>query len=267
MKVKDITDILEKRSPLDAAEDWDIENVGLQVGDGLRDVSKIYLALDATEEVIEDALYQGADMIITHHPMIFGGVRKINTDTSLGRRILTLAENRIAYYAMHTNYDVYGMAHRAGEILGLKEPKVFFETAVDKNNQPVGIGRYGHLQKRMSLEELSRFVKERFDIESVRYFGSPDAFIETAAISPGAGKSMIRTALSVGVDVIITGDIDHHTGIDAVADGLYVIDAGHYGIEHIFTEEIYEYLLKELSDKGGTIDLIKEPIHSPFHVI
>ncbi|MCR4842126.1 MAG: Nif3-like dinuclear metal center hexameric protein [Eubacterium sp.] len=267
MLTGDIMRILEERSPRAYAESWDADNVGLQVGNPRREVSVVYLALDATPEVVEDAIDKGAHMLITHHPLIFGGIRKVNTDDSVGRRVLALAENRISYMAMHTNYDVMGMADRAADILGIEDACVFFPTAVDEDGRTQGIGRVGMLPEPMSLGDLAQLVKERFGIDSVRIFGDPDAGIRSAAISPGSGKSMVETALTDGADVLITGDIDHHTGIDAVAEGLCIIDAGHYGLEHIFIDEVAEFLNGYFYDNKERVQVIKEPVKSPFSVV
>src|SRR5699024_6272216 len=101
MKVKELTQWIEKKYPPQAAEDWD--NVGRLVGDGEKEIDHVFLALDLTEETLVEAVDKGADMILTHHPMIFTNIRKINTHTFTGRKILTLIRKGISYYAMHTN--------------------------------------------------------------------------------------------------------------------------------------------------------------------
>ena len=113
MKAYELTSWLEKKYPSDAAEDWD--NVGLLAGDDTNEISHVFLALDLTEETLAEAIEDGADMIITHHPMIFSGIKKINNHSFTGRKILTLIQKGIVYYAMHTNYDVLGMECRLYE--------------------------------------------------------------------------------------------------------------------------------------------------------
>ena len=119
MKVKELTDWLDGRYPADMAEHWD--NVGLLVGDDEAEVHHVLLALDLTEKTLDEAISAGADMIITHHPMIFEGQKKINNHSFTGRRILKLIRNRIQYYAMHTNYDVLGMAELSADYLKLTD--------------------------------------------------------------------------------------------------------------------------------------------------
>ncbi len=261
----EILKLCEELAPVSYAIDWDRKNDGLQLGDRNWKVSRIYLALDATEEVIEDAIRSGADMLITHHPMIFGGINQINSDSSIGRRLLTLAENKISYIAMHTNFDVKCMADDAADYLGLTDRQVL-EITTSEEEGPEGIGRVGSLPNKMTLAELCRLVKEKFGLDTVKVFGELDQEVERAAISPGSGKGMTEAALAVKADVLITGDIDHHTGIDAVADSLCIIDAGHYGLEHIFTDYM-EAFLKDKIDPAEKIEIIKEPLKHPFLVL
>ena len=101
MKVNELTAWLESRYPASSAEEWD--KVGLLVGDDTREVTHVFLALDLTQDTLSEALDAGADMIITHHPMIFKGMKKINNHDFQGRKVLSLIRNGIAYYAMHTN--------------------------------------------------------------------------------------------------------------------------------------------------------------------
>lgn len=238
MICREIIEIIEKRYPKRYAMDWD--NVGLLTGRYEKDVQKIYIALDATDEVIEEAVRYQADLLITHHPMIFRGMKKISDDDFIGRRVIKLIQNDISYYAMHTNYDVMGMADLAGEILRLESPEVLEVTSVegDADGTVEGIGRVSDLTAPMSLRECCAFVKERFVLPSVKVFGDPEKQVSRMGVFPGSGKSAIEVSLAKGVDVLVTGDIDHHEGIDAVARGMAVIDAGHYGVEHIFIADM-----------------------------
>jgi len=258
MLCREIMDVIERTYPKHAALEWD--NVGLIVGRTEKEVSKIYVALDATDEVIRAAAESGADMLITHHPLIFSPLKKITDEEFIGSRVVNLLQHDISYYAMHTNYDVLGMAKLSGEILGLINEDVFEVT--DEENQE-GIGRIGDLKCEMTLEECCELVKEVFHLDTVKLFGDKNKKVRKAAISPGSGKRMSSVALKKGVEVLITGDIDHHEGIDAVAQGLAIIDAGHYGLEHIFIEDMANYLENCL--QGVTVDRVKV-IH-PFQVI
>lgn len=259
MLCKEVMDILEENYPADYALDWD--NVGLLVGRDDKEVRRIYVALDADDETIEAAVRWKADMLVTHHPMIFSGLKRINNLDFIGARILKLVQNDISYYAMHTNYDVLGMAELSGRKMSLEDPEVLEVTR--DGEQPEGIGRVADLASPAPLREICWSVKDRFHLGAVKVFGDMDQPVSRIAISPGSGKSMIKAALDKKADVLITGDIDHHTGIDAVAQGLAVIDAGHYGIEHIFIEDVKEYLKEKLEG----VEVKAAPARHPFQIV
>lgn len=257
MKVKELTDWLNGVYPSDMAEHWD--NVGLLVGDDDAEVTHVFLALDLTETTLEEAVRAGADMIITHHPMIFEGQKKINNHSFTGRRILKLIRNGIQYYAMHTNYDVLGMAELSADYLKLTDREVLSVTEETEDGCE-GFGRVGMLPEQMTLRECGDFVKKALALHDVRVYGDPDRLVQKAAVCTGSGKSMIPDALAKGAQVYVTGDIDHHTGIDAVAAGLPVIDAGHYGTEYIFMEA----MKKKLSQKFPKLQISCAEIKSPY---
>lgn len=255
-----ICESLEELSPKRFALSFD--NVGLLVGRYDKDVKTIYIALDATDEVIDAAIECEADMLITHHPMIFSAIKSVRADDFIGRRIIKLAKYDISYYAMHTNFDVMGMADAAADEIDLIERDVLQVTYEDEIGAE-GIGRIGRLREEKSLIELCDFVKERFMLDTVKVFGDPDRLCNICAISPGSGKSMIKYAIEKGADVIITGDIDHHEGIDSVAQGLCVIDAGHFGIEKIFVPYMEEFIRREMPE----IKVYTHEMTSPFMVL
>lgn len=260
MKCSDIIYKLEELSPSSYAAEWD--NVGLLVGRKEKEVRSVYIALDATDEVISRAIECEADMLLTHHPMIFSPLKKVSADDFIGRRVLKLAKHDISYYAMHTNFDVMGMADAAADVIELSKREVLDVTYEDEIGKE-GFGRIGRLPEIMSLSELCDFIKDRFELDSVRVFGDLDTTCEIAAIAPGSGKSFLKKAIKDGADVIITGDIDHHEGIDAVAQGVAVIDAGHYGIEKLFIPYMEEFLMREVQG----IRIYADELISPFKVV
>ncbi len=256
MRCQDILDKIEARYPRKYACDWD--NVGLLAGSREREVDTVYIALDATDEVVDAASECGAQLLLTHHPMIFGGLKSVTTDDYVGERLIRLIRNDISYYAMHTNYDVMGMAELAADMLDLKDRRVL-EEVLDGE----GIGRVGDLSRSMTLEECANFVKERFGLPNVKIFGEPEKQVQRAAICPGSGKSEAKPALSMGAEVYITGDIDHHTGIDMADCGMAIIDAGHYGVEHIYIADM-EHFLKENCPE---LRVYTAPVKQPFQVL
>lgn len=238
---EDVMQCLEDLSPVSFAEGWD--NVGLLLGRREKVVDTVMLCVDVTEQVISQAIQAGVSMIVSHHPLIFSGVKRITNDDVFGTRLIDLIQADICVYAMHTNFDVMGMADAAAERLELLDTEVLQVTYEDEIATE-GIGRTGKLKGAMTLEEVAVFTKEAFQVPSVRVFGEPDTLCCEVAVCPGSGKSLIKDVLKSGVDVYITGDIDHHTGIDLVAQGICVIDAGHYGVEKLFVPYIYDYFSK-----------------------
>lgn len=260
MKCYELIEKLEMLSPLCYAEEWD--NIGLLTGRRDKEIHTVYIALDATDDVVEEAIRLKADLLLTHHPLIFKKLDRINTDHFIGRRIYELIRNDICYYAMHTNFDVMGMADAAADELGLKDRAVLnvsYEDDISKE----GCGRYGKLREKMSLAQCAELVKKSFHVPNVRVYGVLEDMVEDVAIVPGSGGDFLSDALQVGADVMITGDIDHHEAIDSVAQGLAIIDAGHYGIEKLFIPYMYEYLSRET--KG--LELYKADIKEPFVVV
>lgn len=291
MICEEIIQILEKQSPREYACDWD--NVGLQVGSRKKKVGRIYIALDATDETVQEAVDVGADLLLTHHPMIFRGLKKVDQEDFIGRRIIKLIKNDMAYYAMHTNFDIIGMADLAAGRLGLAECSVLQPTGTDiqKGETPVGIGKVGRLPVSMSLAQCIEHVKDVFEVETVKVFspsakapermdpsrqklsqksGEPwhepslEKSISRLAVCPGSGKSVIEDAIKAGAEVLVTGDIDHHEGIDAAARGMAVIDAGHYGVEKIFIPYMKAYLEAELAHH---VEVFAQKPKQPFFYI
>lgn len=253
---------LETKFPVSYAVNWD--NVGLQAGRREKNVERIFVALDATDEIIEQAVSHKADMLLTHHPMLMSPVKKVNSDDFIGRRFIKLIQNDMICYSMHTNYDVLKMAELSAEYIGLKDTKILEITYVDQAAERTqGFGRMGLLKEPMTLRALGQFVKEAFGLESVKIFGELEQIVENVAISPGSGKSMIEPAVKSNAQVLISGDIGHHEGLDAAAQGLAVIDAGHYGLEHIFINDMAKYLREQFPEA----EVFTEDIKNPFSVL
>ena len=260
MKAYELTSWLEKKYPADVAEDWD--NVGLLTGDDTNEISHVFLALDLTEETLAEAIENGADMIITHHPMIFSGIKKINNHSFTGRKLITLIQKGIVYYAMHTNYDVLGMADLSDEYTKMHDAEVLSVTE-ERNGETQGFGRVGELPQEMTLREYAKLVKESLKLNDIKVYGDLDGKVKRAAVCTGSGKSMIQDAIRACADVYVTGDIDHHTGIDTVAQGMALIDAGHYGTEYVFMDA----MKKELTQAFPNLNISCAKVKSPYTIL
>ncbi len=260
MTGRELLEKLEELCPLDAAVEWD--NAGFLIGEPDREVKRLCLALDATGPIIDEAIEEGADLILTHHPLLFRAVKTIRADDFLGGRILKLARHRISLISLHTNFDVCVMAELAADKLELTNREIL-EVTGERNGKPEGIGRAGLLPKEMTLEELAEYVKRKLELPFVTITGDKGRKIRKAAISTGAGKSHIDFCPALGAQVLITGDIDHHTAVDALEKGICLIDGGHFGTEKMFVPYMEDYLKKQLPE----IEFFAAHMVSPLIVI
>lgn len=260
MKGKEIIRILEEQYPLSYAESWD--NPGFLVGDLEWEVEKIFLALDVTDETLEAAVKAGADMMLTHHPLIFSGIKSVRADNLIGNRIIRAIQNRISCYAMHTNFDVLGMADLSADLLDLTHRQVL-EVTYQEDGKQEGIGRVGNLERPMHLSDLGAFVKARFGLPFVKLYGDLGKKVERVAVCTGSGKSLMKDVLRSGAQVYVTGDMDYHSAIDAVAQGIGIVDAGHYGTEYIFMA----YMEERLKCWLPQIEVAKMEISHPCRIL
>lgn len=260
MNVKKIREKLMELAPEDYAMEWD--NSGLLLGKSDKEVKRIMIAVDVDDRTIQEATDWRADLLISHHPLLFKTVKRITNDDMIGRRIINLLQSDVAYYAMHTNYDVCRMGQLAAEILKLIHTEPIEETK-ELNGQAVGIGVMGQLKEECTLSEFVRFVKSAFGLEEIRYFDR-EGTVRNIAVCPGSGSSVIKTAIQKGADVLVTGDIGHHDGIDARDQGLAILDAGHYGLEYIFMEDVKNYLYREF---GAEIEIRTMEKKMPYSVL
>ena len=256
MILNEIIKVLEKRFPISNKEEWD--NVGLMVGRRKREVKKIQLSLDITTASLENAIKNNVDLIISHHPMIFSGVKKVNSDTILGEKILTAIENNIAIYSLHTNLDSTegGLNDYVGEKLNLKNGKIIDEV----NNENFGIGRIYSLENKITFEEFVEKIKSVFLTNNLRVVKNQDEelYIKKIAIVNGSGSSYWRKAKKMEADLLITGDVKYHEALDSLEEGFCMIDIGHYETEHFFGDLIRKEL--EIFNDIEIIDFNDKPV-------
>ncbi len=257
MKLNDLALLLNELAPIQYSEQWD--NPGLLVGDMEKEINKVYVALDATSDVIAAAHEAGADLILCHHPLIFKSIKRVSGDNYVGKRVMEIIRNDMALFAMHTDFDITCMGIEASKRLDLIETKVLEPTL----GEELGLGCFGYLKEDLTLAELCERVKSAFDIGSVIAYGDLSSVMVKVAVFPGSGSSAIDTAAIEGCDVLITGDISHHDGIDALEKELCIIDAGHYGIEKIFIPYMKEFL--ENNTEG--ISVIEDKAEKTFTIV
>ena len=256
MKISDILSIIESNYPKDLAYEWD--NPGLILGDENRNIKKALVSLDVTQEVLNEAISNKAELIISHHPLIFSGIKQINSSSKTGRIILKASEHKIALIAAHTNMDTakQGINTRLCKILSIQNSEIIEE---NKDFPGCGLGRIGKIEK-TTLKEFLKKVKQTLNAGYLRYSGDPDQILQTAAVGSGSCSDIIPQAIKKGADVIITGDLKYHTCLDYCNKNFSIIDAGHFPTEQIVKDMFYEIL------SNCKIDIIKSSQKDIFNI-
>lgn len=249
MKIKHITNYLERHASLKLQESYD--NCGLIVGNEESEVTSILTTLDVTENVVEEAIIRGCNLIIAHHPIVFFGLKKFSTNTYVERTILKAIKNGIAIYAIHTNLDkIYdGVNQKILHKIGIKETNSeqfinnrFLKYNTDDASWVSGSGMIGKLEKpEFAIDFLER-MKTVFHCEMIRHTSHTNRLISKIAVCGGAGFSLLEDAIKHGADIFLTADVSYHQFFDA-DNKIILADIGHYESEQ-FTKE----LLKELID-------------------
>ena len=249
-KVKDIAEAIERLAPVGLAEKWD--NVGLMTGDFEQEINTIFICLDVTSENIRRAIEVKADLIISHHPLIFSPVKKIVESDVLGSILRTLIKNNISVYSAHTNLDNAdgGMNDILANKLGLEDIRRFTDDeCCDGFGTPIdNIGRVGYLENPIELEDFKAFVKSILGCATIRSLGNPTDMVSCVALCTGSGGEGIYSAYHAGADVYVTSDIKHHEAQLAFELGINLIDAGHFETENTICEFMKEYLEQVFPD-------------------
>jgi len=246
LKAYEIASAIEKFAPINIAMPWD--NVGFLIGDKNKEITKVLLTLDVTLEVAQQAVVSGCDMIISHHPMFFKGIKTIDYSTTEGKLVKKLIVNDITVYVCHTNMDCAsgGINDRLAELFELKNITVLDDSSGDSD---IGIGRIGNLSNPCSVSELCKKIKNVLKTPFVRVSYGTSEIVKTLAVVSGSGSEYISQAVRKKADAIITGDMKYHDSLDASDLGITVIDAGHYPTEIV----IMDILSEALSECGVEI--------------
>lgn len=237
MKVRDIINVIEKFAPLSIQESWD--NSGLCVGSPDAQVTSVLLALDCTEEIVDEAIACGADMIITHHPLIFSGLKRITPEDQIGAAVIKAVKAGISIYAAHTSADkvIAGVSGAMAARLGLVNVSI-----LDEDGDGTGLGVVGDLQQPLSAQEAVALVKERFSLKAMRTSRPLEGHITRVAMCGGSGGSLIKAAMASGAQLYISGDISYHNFF--TREGFMIMDIGHYESEIEIVEILFSLLRK-----------------------
>ena len=245
--VKNIYDYINSIAPYEAQEEWD--NSGHLVGDFRKEVKKCVMALDATKAVCSFAADLGADLVLTHHPVIFGGIN----DVKSGSAVYTLANAGIAALYAHTNFDVAkgGINDNLASILELK----------NISHSPDSLLVYGELESEMSIDDFAQLVSDTLDCAGLRYTDTEKP-IKTVALGGGACEEYASEALE-NADCFITGDMKYHQMLDCAENGCAVISAGHFETEN----KPFLMLKDKLETVFTDVEFITAPVDNPIKTV
>ena len=233
--VREIEQALFELAPREGAMDWD--NVGHLLGDPDSQVSRVLVALDITEDVADEALAHGCELIVAHHPVMncrWLPVQRVRSDTPQGHLLLKLLRNGVSAICMHTNLDVAwgGVNDILAEKLKLVDPGPLCDN---------GLGRVGRLEEPMDLADFVRFVSRSLGCNGVRYAGAGKPVCRVA-VGGGACGEFEDDAIRAGCDTFVTADLSYHQFLDAKGKGINLIDAGHFPTEDPVCEKLVQYV-------------------------
>jgi dinuclear metal center YbgI/SA1388 family protein len=255
IRLRHVLTALEEMYPVDTAQSWD--RVGLVTGDPEQPVRRIHAAVDPTLEVIEEAREAGADLLVTHHPLLLRGVHSVATTSAKGAAVTSLVVGDVALYVAHTNADVAepGVNTALAAACGLtdSEPLTFEEGRA--------MGRVGDLPAEVSLAQFARSLASGLPPApaGLRVSGPADGRVRRVALLGGAGDGLIDAAAAAGADVYVTSDLRHHPALEAREDGTarggtpFLVDAGHWATEALWLGEMLTRLGESLAAAGGDV--------------
>ena len=232
MKLNDFIAAMETIAPKELALPWD--NPGLLIGTEKSDISKVLVALDCSVQTAKEAIQWGADLLLTHHPVFFGGVKRIAPDDPNTAGAYMLIRNGIGLFAAHTNLDSAdgGVNDCLAEVLGLQDVQKLL---------PDEMGRIGSLASPMPFVDFARMVEQKLAAR-VRISGEDSAPVQRIALVGGSAAEDMFAAKAAGADVFITGEMKHHLALQAEAMGLCIVEAGHYETEKVVLQPLISRL-------------------------
>ncbi len=243
--VSDIIVFLENFAPPDLAEDWD--NTGLLIGRRSASVKKVLTCLTLPPDVAEEAVSQGVQMVVSHHPVLFRGTKQITDSDVEGRMLLSLIESQIAVYSPHTRFDsaVGGINQQLAESFGLKSIKPIRPCEMDNG---CGGGRYGTVSERISLREFLDVARSAVGAGYLEFCGGDDAQVMTVAVACGAAGEFLDDAIQLGCDTFVTGETRFHSALEARNSSISLILLGHYSSERPAVESLARTLAGQFLD-------------------
>lgn len=244
-KIMDFYNFIDKIAPFETQEAWD--NSGFLVGDGKREVKKVLVALDVTEKVLDEAEEKGANLIISHHPVIFGALKEIHPKNIA----FVAAEKGIAIISAHTCLDIAdgGVNDCLAKALGLSN--------VVKVDDGEGLMRMGELETELSCCDFVKYVAEKINVGGIK-FTPTEKMIKKVAVCGGSGGDLYPFAMNAGADAYVTANVKHNLFIDMRRDSFCVLDAGHFCTENTVIEPLAEKLRREFEETEIIVSEVSE---------
>ena len=238
--INDILRTIEAVAPLSLQESYD--NAGLQIGDASAECTGAIICVDVTPETVSEAAARGCNLIISHHPLIFKGLKNITGATLQQRAAILAIKHDIAIYAAHTNLDnaPTGVSHTLAASLGIEKVSTLEPKAYDPTT---GSGAIGDLNPPVSPVELVDRVKAACSSPVVRCSTPPHHAISRVAVCGGSGSFLINEAIKGGAQAFVTSDVKYHDFVDHGND-IFIIDIGHYESEKC-TKQIFYHIVSE----------------------
>ena len=241
VKIKQVLSALEQFAPLPLQESWD--NAGLQLGLTEAEVSGVLLCLDVNEKIIDEALAKGCNLVVSHHPLLFRGLKQISDETQVQRTVVKAIKNDIAVVSMHTNMDNAkgGVNWKIAERLGLQDCRFFAQK--DVNGVEAGSGVTGILPKPMDAPAFIEFVKRQFGVACAQCNELLQRPISRVAVCGGAGDFLLPDAVGEGADAFITGEMHYHQFF-GYEQQVQICVIGHYQSEQ-YTSEVFRDIIQK----------------------
>ena len=239
MKIKEVLSALERFAPLPLQEDWD--NAGLQIGLTETEASGALLCLDVNEDIVDEAIAKGCNIIVSHHPLLFRGLKCISGADYVQRSVIKAIKHDICIVSMHTNMDNArgGVNFKIAEKIGLDDVRFF----AAKADEDAGSGVVGVLPSPMNARDFIMFVKKAFGVECAMCNELLQRPVRKVAICGGAGDFLLPQAISEGADAFITGEMHYHVYFGN-EQKIQICVIGHYQSEQ-FTSEIFKSIISE----------------------
>lgn len=253
-QLSDVIDILEEFFPISTAQSWD--SVGLVSGDLSQPIERIHFAVDPTLSVITEAIESGANLLVTHHPLLLRGIKSVATTSGKGKAVTALVVGDLALYCAHTNADVADEGVNDALVAALQLTDA--EALTMSENQP--LGRVGNLAESISLCEFSHRLADVLPAAPVgiRVAGDPQQPVQRVAVLGGAGDGEFQAARAAKADVYVTSDLRHHPASEALEEvsdrPMALIDAGHWATESLWLERTAQRLRDRLAERGMGVE-------------